>query len=151
VIGIGNEYRRDDAAGLIVVRRLSESSVGDFTVLEHTGDGAALMEAWKDAETVIVVDAVRSGAEPGTVHRFDSSLQPFPASTFRGSTHTFSLVEAVELSRTLSQLPPHFIVYGIEGRDFEAGSGLSTEVEKAVPDVADRVLHEVRAGSSRLF
>jgi len=151
VIGIGNEYRRDDAVGLIVARRLAERRDPTFTVLEHDGDGAALMEAWQGAETVIVVDAVLSGAEPGTTHRLDVSLKSLTALTaltaltveaFRGSTHAFSLVQAVELSRTLHQLPPHFIIYGIEGCNFEAGTGLSSEVEQAVPKVADRILLE---------
>jgi hydrogenase maturation protease len=151
VIGIGNEYRHDDAVGLIVARRLSESPSGNFTVLEHNGDGAALMETWKGVETVIVVDAVHSGAEAGAVRRFDVSHQPLPAETFRGSTHAFSLVEAVELSRTLNQLPSRFIVYGIEGQDFQAGSGLSDEVEKAVPHAAQRVLQEICAQGANSF
>ncbi|HMD98474.1 MAG TPA: hydrogenase maturation protease [Terriglobia bacterium] len=149
VIGVGNEYRRDDAVGLIVARRLAERPNPTFTVLEQNGDGAALMETWQGAEKVIVVDAVHSGAEPGTTYRLDASLQSLtalaalPPEAFRGSTHAFSLVEAVELSRTLHQLPPHFIVYGIEGRNFEAGTGLSSEVAKAVPRVANRILLEV--------
>jgi hydrogenase maturation protease len=145
VIGIGNEYRSDDAVGLIVARRLAQRRDPTFTVLEHNGSGAALMEAWQGTETVIVVDAVHSGAEPGTIQRLDASLQfltALPPEAFRSSTHTFSLVQAVELSRTLHQLPPHFIVYGIEGRNFEAGTGLSPEVAKAAPKVVERVLLE---------
>jgi len=148
VIGIGNEYRGDDAVGLIVARRLAERFDPTITVLEHNGDGADLMEAWQGAESVIVVDAVHSGAEPGTIHRLDASRQSLtvftalPPEAFRGSTHAFSLVQAVELSRTLHQLPPHFIIYGIEGRRFEAGTGLSSEVAKAVPKVAERILPE---------
>ena len=149
MIGIGNEYRGDDAVGLIVARRLTERSGLTIIVLEHNGDGAALMEAWQGVETVIVVDAVRSGAEPGTTHRLDASRQPLtgltalPPEAFHGSTHAFSLVQAVELSRTLQQLPTHFIVYGIEGRNFDVGGGLSSEVAEAVPKVAERILREV--------
>ncbi|MGO9268745.1 MAG: hydrogenase maturation protease [Terriglobia bacterium] len=148
VIGIGNEYRGDDAVGLIVTRRLAERRDLTFTLLEHNGDGAVLMEAWQGAETVIAVDAVNSGAEPGTTHRLDASRQSLtdltalPPEAWRGSTHAFSLVQAVELSRTLHQLPLHFVVYGIEGRNFEAGTGLSLEVAKAVPKVAESILLE---------
>jgi len=138
IIGIGNEYRCDDAAGLIVARRLKERLAGSFTVLEQSGDGAALMEAWQGAETVIIIDAVMSGAAPGTIHRFDASAQPLPKDAFRCSTHAFGVAEAIELSRALSELPQSLVVYGIEGKKFAAGVGLSSEVEKAVGEVARR-------------
>ncbi len=145
VIGMGNAYRGDDAAGLIVARRLSDRRDSTFNVLEHNGDGTGLMEAWKDAGTVVVIDAVHSGAEPGTIHRFDANLKPLPAATFRCSTHAFSLVEAIELTRALSRLPRRLVVYGIEGQDFQGGSEPSPRVEAAVQVVMDRVLHEIQA------
>jgi hydrogenase maturation protease len=124
IIGIGNEYRGDDAVGLIVVRRLKEHLAGSPTVLEQSGDGAALMEAWQGAEKVIIIDAVMSGAAPGTIHRFDASAQPLPKDAFRCSTHAFGVAEAIELSRALSELPQSLVVYGIEGKNFAAGVGL---------------------------
>jgi hydrogenase maturation protease len=124
IIGIGNEYRGDDAVGLIVVRRLKERLAGSPTVLEQSGDGAALMEAWQGAEKVIIIDAVMSGAAPGTIHRFDASAQPLPKDAFRCSTHAFGVAEAIELSRALSELPQSLVVYGIEGKNFAAGVGL---------------------------
>jgi hydrogenase maturation protease len=113
-IGIGNEYRGDDAAGLIVARRLKELLADSAIVMEHSGDGAALMEAWRGAETVIIIDAVMSGAAPGTIHRFDASAQPLAKSSFRCSTQAFSVAGAIELARALCELPRSLIVYGIE-------------------------------------
>lgn len=145
IIGVGNAYRRDDAAGLIVARRLKELGLESGRVLEHTGEGAALMESWKDAQTVILIDAVYSDAPPGTIHRFDARHQSLPAQIFRCSSHAFSIAEAVELARALNQLPQHVAVFGIEGKDFKAGTGLSPEVEKAVPSVVEQVLLHIRA------
>jgi hydrogenase maturation protease len=142
IIGIGNEYRGDDAVGLIVARRLKERLADSFAVLEQSGDGAALVEAWRGAETVIIIDAVMSGATPGTIHRFDASAQPLPKNAFRCSTHAFGVAEAIKLSRALSELPQGLIVYGIEGKNFAAGVGLSSEVEKAVDEVVRRALTE---------
>ena len=67
LIGIGNIYRRDDAAGLVAARLLKEQVPKCCSVIDHTGEGAALMELWKDVDCTIVIDAVRSGAAPGTV------------------------------------------------------------------------------------
>ena len=36
--------------------------------------------------------------------------------------------------------PQRLIVYGVEGRDFRAGTGLSPETEEAISDLVPRVL-----------
>jgi hydrogenase maturation protease len=144
LIGIGNEYRTDDAVGLTVARRLKEEAPEHIAVLEASGEGAALMELWKGADAAILVDAVSSGAPPGTIHRFDAVAEPIPTKFFHYSTHAFSVAEAIELARALNRLPPCLIVYGIEGKSFEAGIGLSPEVEGAAQNVVKRLVRDIR-------
>jgi hydrogenase maturation protease len=141
VIGVGNSYRSDDGAGLEVARRLRES--GAAAVLESEGEPIALLDAWEGAQGVVLIDAISSGATPGTIHRFDASREPLPASV-RGSTstHAVGLGEAIELARTLGRLPRRVIVYGIEGESFAAGEELSTAVATALDAAADRVIAE---------
>jgi len=122
---------------------LKDQAHSSCEVHEHVGEGTGLMELWKCAERVVVVDAVQSGATAGTVHRFNVNLRSLPASMFRGSTHAFGLNEAVELSRALKQLPSNFIIYGIEGQNFDTGIGLSSAVLGAVNDLAEKLQHEV--------
>ena len=137
IIGVGNEYRRDDAAGLIAARRLRARGV---EADEHTGDLATLMERWSGADDLILIDAVRSGAVPaGTLHRLDVSRAPLPRELFRSSTHALGLAEAVELSRALGTLPGRVTIYGIEAHDFAPRVGLSADVERAVATVVDDV------------
>ena len=150
IIGIGVEYRGDDAIGLVVARRLKEHFADSFTVLEKSGAGAALMEAWRGVETVIIIDAVMSGAEPGTIHRLDAKTQPLPKGAFRCSTHAFGVAEAIELSRVMDEFPQSMMVIGIEGKNFAAGFGLSPEVEKAAYEAVRQVFAEA-AQSSRII
>jgi hydrogenase maturation protease len=149
IIGIGNEYRGDDAVGLIVARQLKERLVDSAIVIEQSGDGAALMEAWRGAETVIIIDAVMSGAALGTIHRFDASAQPLQKDAFRCSTHAFGVAEAIELARTLGNFPQHLVVYGIEGKNFAAGVGLSAEVEKAAGEIVRQALATIQLADSK--
>ena len=144
IIGVGNEFRGDDGAGLVVSRRLGALGLEGVRVLEVEGDGTTVMAAWKGAGTVILIDAVYSGAEPGTVHRLEAHARPIPGSFFHRSTHAINVADAIELARSLGELPPHLVVYGIEGRSFEAGAGLSPEVEKAVQEVVEAVVGELR-------
>jgi hydrogenase maturation protease len=102
-----------------------------------------LIEAWKDAERVILIDAVASGEDPGTLHRLDAHDQTIPTRFFSHSTHIFSVAEAVELARVLNQLPPYLTIFGIEGKDFNHGVGLSLEVEKAAQEVVAHVAQDV--------
>jgi len=149
IIGVGNAYRGDDAVGLRITQDIKKEALVHVTVIEQSGDGTALMESWKNADTVILIDAVHSGAQPGTIHRFDVHTQTIPTKFFHYSTHAFGVAEAIELARALKQLPPHLIVYGIEGQCFEAGIGLSLEVEKAVEEVMMRVKQDIHNCSPR--
>jgi len=143
VIGVGNEYRSDDAAGLIVARRLRARGVN---AVEQEGEPVALLEAFADREAAIVVDAVRSGAAPGTVHRVDVSKRPLPAELCgASSTHAVGVGEAIELARALDRLPRRAIVFGVEGERFEAGTGLSAAVTAAVEPLVEVILAELDA------
>ncbi len=139
VIGIGNEYRGDDGVGLVVARELRTKNLPDMLIIESSGDGATLMEAWKAAPSVIVIDAASSGRAPGTIHRFDAVMQPIPTGFSFHSTHAFGVAEAIGLAQALQQLPPRLIVYAIEGKNFTAGVGLSPRVAKAVQKVITQI------------
>jgi hydrogenase maturation protease len=144
LIGIGNEYRSDDGVGLAVIRALKAQELPDTLLLECSGDGAELMEMWSTARKVILIDVVSSGTKAGTIYRFDALTQQIPARFSFQSTHVFGIAEAIQLARVLDQLPPSLIVYGIEGENFAAGVGLSSEVENAVQKVVEQVKREVQ-------
>lgn len=143
IIGLGNDYRSDDAVGLAVVRTLKTKELPGILCLESDGDGTTLIDTWSHTSTVIIIDAISSGAQPGTVYRFDALAQPLPASYSFSSTHAFGVAEAIQLARTLDQLPASLIVYGIEGKKFVAGTDLSSVVERAVQEVVELVEREV--------
>ena len=145
IIGVGNAFRSDDGAGLAVAQRVRQKIAGGVAVIEQSGDGTALLELWKGAGTVILVDAVHSGEAPGTVHRLDAGAAEIPRSMFPYSSHAFGVAEAVQLARALNQMPARLIVYGIEGKNFGAGVVLSAEVEEASAQVTLRILDEVCA------
>jgi len=144
VIGVGNLLRHDDAAGLEVVRRLrAQASSPAIAVRELEGETLALLDLWEGADAVVLVDAIRSGAAPGMIHRIEATSQPIPARVWgSSSTHAVGVGEAIELARALHRLPRRVVVYGVEGRRFDAGSGLSEEVQAAITRLADSVLRE---------
>jgi hydrogenase maturation protease len=141
IIGIGNEFRSDDGVGLYLSRKLKEMNLERVRVVEAGGEGTELMGIWENKAFVVVIDAIYSGAEPGKIYRFDPIEKPLSETLFgRHSTHAFGLAGAVELSRTLGSLPQKLIIFGIEGKTFEAGIGLSNKVINA----ADSLILEIK-------
>jgi hydrogenase maturation protease len=141
IIGIGNEYRGDDAAGLLVARMLRTLlalAMLELAICECDGDGTALLDLWKGAENVILIDASCSGLRAGTITCFDPLISPLPLTSLP-SSHAFGPAEAIGLARQLDELPPKLTVYAIEGKQFATGADPSPEVEQAVRAVAARV------------
>ena len=143
VIGVGNPYRGDDAAGLVAVERLQSRVPDGVSVLACEQEPTRIIDAWTGARAALIVDAVQSGAEPGTLHRVDASREPVPAHVFRSSTHAFGVGEAIELARALGRLPERIVVYGVEGATVAAGVGLTPQVETAVDGVVEALLGDL--------
>jgi hydrogenase maturation protease len=140
VLGVGNAFRGDDAVGLAVAERLRGRVPAGVEVVPCELEPSRLIEAWEGAASALVVDAVESGAEPGTVWRFDASAEAVPARAFRSSTHALGVGDAIELARALGRLPERVVVYGVEGLEFTAGEGLTPPVQAAVERAACAVL-----------
>jgi hydrogenase maturation protease len=143
IIGIGNRYRGDDALGCLMADKIRAQVPADIEVIEHDGEPASLIDLWKDRKSVILIDAVSSGASAGTIHHIDLQTQALPDSFRSYSTHAFGIAEAVELARALDKLPPEIIFYGVEGKSFSADIQLSTPLQKAAQELRQQVLDKI--------
>jgi hydrogenase maturation protease len=131
-IGIGNRFRRDDGAALVLAERLRALELPGLTVLEATDDVIRLLDVWGQYDHVIVADAVVTGEAAGTLHRRDPLECPLPRHWFGLSSHQLGIIEAIELGRAMKRLPGRMSFIGIEGRDFSQGEGLTAAVEESL-------------------
>ena len=141
VIGIGNRYRGDDALGCLIADEIKARANCD--VIEHDGEPASLIDCWQDRQCVILIDAVSSGAQAGTIHRIDLHDKALPECFRSYSTHAFGIAEAVELARVLGRLPPKIVFYGVEGESFAADTQLSEPLKKAAEELQRQILDEI--------
>ncbi len=141
VIGIGNRYRRDDGVGPAVIDELRtlNSTTTLLDLLESDGEPTRILDLWEGADRVVVIDAMRSGAPPGTIRHIDAWTDRLP-DTATASTHAAGVGHAVELGRVLDRLPRKLSVICVEGSDFSEGPGLSTAVAASVIGTAEAVL-----------
>jgi len=145
VIGVGNEWRGDDAAGLLVVRRLQAAAPPGVEIFESLGTTGEVQDAWKDAAGVIVVDAVAASGPPGAIYRFDAHGAGMPVKLSRSpSSHGWGVAEALALGRLFQELPPWLIIYGIEGENFDPGREVSPAVAAAIPELVRRIQREIQ-------
>ena len=153
LVGIGQSLRGDDAAGLEAVRLWQAS------YLENTPEvqvefcelpGLDLLNLLAGPSTAILVDAVVSGAAPGTVHILDrEQLAAFlPGSN---SAHGWGVAETLKIGSLVDPqaLPGKIILIGIEASQMELGAGLSRDVKNALGEVV-RVIQEEIEKAKRL-
>ncbi|WP_306322086.1 MULTISPECIES: hydrogenase maturation protease [unclassified Streptomyces] len=148
VIGVGNEFRRDDGIGWAVVERLRERAarrpLPAGTVLGTCeGDPGRLIGLWEGAGLAVVVDAAHAHpGQPGRVHRIELDAERLnqPPTT---SSHGLGLGEAVELARVLGRLPGRLVVFAVEGGDSSLGTHMSRAVADVVGPLAASVEDEI--------
>ncbi len=160
VVGMGNDYRRDDGVGPVVARlvaaRLEHGGHPGVDVIAGVPDPLDLLGRWDAADVVVVVDAVRSGAPGGTVSVIELSgtattARPAtagPPGSRATSTHGIGIVTALRLARAIGQAPERVVMVAVEGDEFGRGEGLGPAVSAAVPEVVGRVLALVAAPGS---
>lgn len=147
VLGLGNPLLRDDAVGLHVARRLQPLLVGkaDVEVDEDYRDGLRLMERMIGFDRVIVVDAICSGAGPGTLHRLTPNGVPTQHSA---SAHDANLRTALDLGRQAGATLPAddaVTLIAIEASDvLSFAESLTPDVEAAIPEAVRLVLDELQ-------
>jgi hydrogenase maturation protease len=139
ILCCGHLSRGDAAAGLLVAQRLNAMAIPAQAL---SGEAFSLMEAWRDCDQVILVNAVATGAPHGTVNLWDGVNTELPGRWFRCSNQFLGVGEAIAMSRANGTLPRGLLVYGIEGRYFEPGSRPSAQVLRAVDQVAGEIASE---------
>jgi len=154
VVGIGSTMRGDDGIGPQAIdalrKRLAvdaavDVGTSDIELLVLDGEAARLIEAFRDRSLTIVLDAIRAGAAPGTIHRVDPATDQIPAPGGAASTHTGGVAEAIALAAALDRLSGRVVVLGIEPASFELGADLSSAAAAALPGLVDRVVGEIGA------
>jgi len=151
ILGLGNPLVRDDSVGLRVVwelqRRLTDRP--DVEVDEDYWGGLRLMERMVGYDRAIVVDAIVTGALPGTIHRLTPHGIPTQK---RASSHDMNLPTALALGRQAGLALPaaeDILLVGIEAEDILTfGDDCTPAVQAAIPLAVEAVLATLDARSA---
>ncbi len=146
--GIGDEMRHDDGIGPVIARRAARLSSGRGSgfvtaVASPSDQPLDLLDDWDGDDLAIVVDAVRSGAPPGTVtltwlERLGDVV--LPTGCGRASTHGLAVADVLRLACEIGLAPQRVALVGVEGQDFSEGEGLTAPVEAGADRAVDLVV-----------
>lgn len=139
IVGVGNPQRGDDALGPLAARRCAGEFADVADCETVTGDCTVLVDWLADRDVVVIVDACRSGALPGTLHRYDLAEAPLPAHAGGVSTHGFGAADALALAAATGGLPKRCIVLAVEGLCFDFGEPLSDPVKNALDEISAQI------------
>jgi hydrogenase maturation protease len=137
---LGSRYRGDDAVGPEAAERLRAAGA---RVLDCADDPTRLLDAWEGLDTLVVVDAVSTGARAGTLHRVEARDEPLPRELRLASTHAVGVADALELGRALGRAPARVVVLGLEGERFGMGDEMTPAVAAALDGLVAAVLEEL--------
>jgi hydrogenase maturation protease len=138
ILGIGNLLRSDDGAGLHVIEALRKEKANDNVDLLEGLSGLDILDAIKGYKRIIIVDAMQTGGEPGTIYKFSLVDLKGKHTVHSYSTHlNMDFHTMLELGEKLSpgKIPEDIIIIAIEAEDVTTISDTCTpKVLEAIPE-----------------
>jgi hydrogenase maturation protease len=146
VLGLGNVLLEDDGVGGAAVSLLRErfAAPRGAQVLDGGTLGLSLLPYLDMADAVILVDAVRADAPPGSLVRLDGD-EVAPAVATRLSPHQVGVADLLDGARWLERYPPHVVLLGLVPFSMDLAVGLSPQVHASLPALVDRIVQEAEA------
>jgi len=142
VLGLGNTLLSDDGVGPALLDHLSSSAPrwdGQVEFVDGGTQGLALLGHLSGRKALIIVDAVQTGAPPGTVHLMTLGELRSVAPGHVGSAHEGNAGELIAAAQLLDELPARLFVVGVEPQKIATGHGLSAPVKRALPEASKEV------------
>jgi len=137
IVGAGNPLMGDDGAGIRVIESLLQNRHISVEVYDCGTDLLKIGSLEKQYDDIILVDTVRTGTSPGTIHWFtQKQLLSFSNSS---SAHQISLLEALALLPVMNPLfeSVRFSIIGIEPETVSRTPELSQPVRTSVRFLSD--------------
>ncbi|MBF0479163.1 MAG: hydrogenase maturation protease [Candidatus Omnitrophica bacterium] len=145
VLGLGNLLLADEGVGVHAAHVLAELLQDENVCIVDAGTAVLdVLPQIEEADQMIVIDACKGGAKPGTIYSF--SLDECAEKEFMGSLHGFNLQHVLALTGRTTELP--VTVIGIEPYRIEWSLDLTPEVAVMVPKVVEIVIELITASAA---
>jgi len=145
VLGIGNLIMSDDGIGVKVVRHLADRYriPEGVELLEGGTMGLNLLGELEGVDRLLVVDALETGGESGTLMRIEGGDISLGIET-RLSPHEIGLRDLLSAAALIGEVPAEVVLWGIQPECLDVGEELSPAVANRLDELTDRVADELR-------
>jgi hydrogenase maturation protease len=143
VVGLGNLMRTDDALGMIAVEqlRMDPRVPTSVSVVDGGTLGLDLLYPLEGATHLLALDAIESGATPGTLLRFaGEEIADLPISK---SVHLLGFSDLIGAMRLTGHAPMEIVVLGMQPEVTGWGTRLTRRVEAALPQLIDSAVAQL--------
>jgi len=143
ILGLGNVLCGDDGLGVAAVAEIQRRYLlpPSVRVLDGGTLGLTLLGHVGLANDVLLVDAVRTDAPPGTLVRLEGD-EVGPAARERLSVHQIGVADLLDALRLLDAVPRRLLLLGLVPRTLELGLERSPEVDRQIPVLVREVIAE---------
>ena len=138
IIGLGSPFG-DDQVGWRVIESLKGRLPRTIDLIALDRPGAGLIRWMQKVDHLVLIDALTSGAAPGSVIRLDAA--DLPTDRSRLTSHDLALSDTLRLAERLGCLPARIEIFGIE-----LGSCTDEALSPVAENAADRLMAHI-AGS----
>ncbi|MFC1892470.1 hydrogenase maturation protease [Chloroflexota bacterium] len=142
VVGVGNLLLKDEGIGVHVAHALQEMRLPTDIEIIDGGTAADLLTCLEPADKLIIIDAVEGRGETGAIYRF----HPDDLSSDDGvsiSLHEVGVMTSLKMMRLTRNEPKETIIIGIQPKEIDWGTELSSELQEKVHEVVKVVLKEI--------
>ena len=145
LLGVGNILLTDEGLGVHVVKALKENYTftPPISIIDGGTMGMELLTYMQGMKKILLVDAINGGDAPGTVYEFPhKELEQY--FTEHISVHEVGMQDILRIRAIQEEPLEDAIVIGVEPESLELGFEPSEVVQRALPEVKDRVLNVLR-------
>lgn len=142
VLGIGNTLLSDEGVGIHVIQHLT-ATYPDHPDVSFVDGGTlsfTLAGLLAEHQQLIVVDAARTGGQPGSVVCYTGEAMDRYLTGNRQSVHEVGLTDLLDIARLSDHYPKARALVGIEPQSLDWGEVPTPPVAKAVPEAARVVM-----------
>ncbi len=142
VLGVGNTLLTDEGVGIHVINRLQEQypEIRGVSFVDGGTLSFSLAGLLAEHDQLIVVDAARTGGNPGSVVCYEGSEMDRYLTGNRQSVHEVGLTDLLDIARLSNHYPDKRALIGIEPENLDWGELPSFRVSQAIPEAAKMVV-----------